>query len=99
MTASELIYEGIADTNHFISNTTFAHTTSSQKSFRSRRQVPAIFRGQAASLTGHFCYKGRHGAPRNQTLRENAELVYKTGNHQSATTRQRLQRLVYNILG
>ena len=53
----------------------------------------------AALLPGHFCNESWDGAARNQTLRENAEFIYKTRNHEPAAVRQRFQRFTYHILG
>src|SRR5260370_24745188 len=52
----------------------------------------------AVSLPRHLCDERRHSAARNQTLRENAEFVYKTGDHQSPVTRQRFQDVSNDIL-
>ena len=53
----------------------------------------------AVSLPRHLCDERRHSAARNQTLRENAEFVYKTGDHQSPAARQRFQGVSNDILG
>src|SRR5260370_7599127 len=51
------------------------------------------------SLPRHFCDECWHGAAWNQTLRENAEFIDKTGDHKSPTVGQRFQGVSYDILG
>src|SRR6266446_9013844 len=65
----------------------------------SRQLARPFSEKHAASLPRHFCDEGRHGAARNQPLRENAEFIYKTGYHQSAAVRQRIQRFTHDVLG
>src|SRR5260370_17591552 len=45
----------------------------------------------AVSLPRHLCDERRHSPARNQTLRENAKFVYKTGDPQSPATRNPFQ--------
>ena len=78
---------GFLEANHFVAAAPFA--------WAARSELPSAFASEprpalrtAASLPGHFCDEGGDNAARNKTLRENAEFIYKTGNHESAAVRQ-----------
>jgi len=64
-----------------------------------RSKPRSLSQQHAESLPGHFCDEGWDRAAWNQTLRENAEFIYKTGNHEPAAVCQRFQRFTYHILG
>src|SRR6266436_2139012 len=105
-TINELIIDSLERTttarfleaNHFISNTTFAHTTSGRKYSRVSTTSPGHF-PRSARRHCRDIFATRAGAARNQPLRENAEFIHKTRNHKSAAVRQRIQRFTHDVLG
>ena len=63
-----------------------------------RSKPRSLSQQHAESLPGHFCDEGWDRAAWNQTLRENAEFIYKTEDHKSPTIGQRFQRIFYDFL-
>jgi len=51
------------------------------------------------SLPRHSCDECRHRAARNQTLRKNAEFIYKTGDHKSPPFASDFQGVSYDVFG
>lgn len=70
-----------------------------ETTLRSQQRVRVILLEKpAVSLPRHSCDKRWHSSPWNQTLRKNAEFIYKTGDHKSPTIGQRFQRIFYDFL-